>query len=145
LVDSRVYIIVKLDFGIEYTLNRRFLSTGTFRQQCQSQRIPFAPLITVNRHKKPGFDKMLWTLGHRSRNRRLHQKSPIQFKKLQTVPPSGHYAESSFYFNLFIGKHNVTIRNLWERVEGKPRDELFDVVLEVAAFARQHLLEAKKY
>lgn len=33
-------------------------------------------------------------------------------------------------------KHSVSLRNLWERVEGKPKDELFDVVLEVAAYAR---------
>jgi hypothetical protein len=34
---------------------------------------------------------------------------------------------------------------LWERIEGKPKDELFDVILEVAAYARQHLIEGKKY
>ena len=27
-------------------------------------------------------------------------------------------------------KHSVNIRNLWERVNGRPRDELYDVVLE---------------
>ena len=36
-------------------------------------------------------------------------------------------------------KHNVSVRNLWDRVLGKPKDELFDVVLEVASYAKQSL------
>ena len=62
------------------------------------------------------------------------RRIPIGLKKYRLYLPSDVCA-----------KHNVTIRNLWERVEGKPRDELFDVVLEVAAYAREHLMEAKKY
>ncbi|KRX03566.1 Terpenoid synthase [Pseudocohnilembus persalinus] len=44
-----------------------------------------------------------------------------------------------------LRKHNVSVRNLWDRIEGKPKDELFDVVLEVAAFAKKCLEEAKQY
>lgn len=42
-------------------------------------------------------------------------------------------------------KYNVSVRNLWNRVEGKPKDELFDVVLEVAAYAKKSLDDAKQY
>jgi phytoene/squalene synthetase len=48
-------------------------------------------------------------------------------------------------------KHNVSVRNLWDRIHGQPREQyllrlfrLFDVVLEVAAYARECLLRAKK-
>lgn len=42
-----------------------------------------------------------------------------------------------------LRKHNINVRNLWNRVEGKPKDELYDVVLEVAAFSKKCLDEAK--
>ena len=42
-------------------------------------------------------------------------------------------AFDSVIYNSIIVRING---NLWERVEGKPRDELFDVVLEVEAYAR---------
>jgi NADH dehydrogenase [ubiquinone] 1 alpha subcomplex assembly factor 6 len=42
-------------------------------------------------------------------------------------------------------KYNVSVRNLWDRIEGKPKDDLFDVILEVAAFAKKCLDEAKPY
>ena len=38
-------------------------------------------------------------------------------------------------------KHSITMQNLWDRINGKPREELFDLVLEVAAFARQNFIE----
>ena len=42
-------------------------------------------------------------------------------------------------------KYNVNVRNLWDRVEGKPKDDLFDVILEVSAFAKKCLDESKKF
>jgi NADH dehydrogenase [ubiquinone] 1 alpha subcomplex assembly factor 6 len=36
-------------------------------------------------------------------------------------------------------KHSVTIRNLWDRARGEPKNNFYDVVLEVAAMARQNL------
>ncbi|EGR30252.1 hypothetical protein IMG5_136840 [Ichthyophthirius multifiliis] len=42
-------------------------------------------------------------------------------------------------------KHNVSVRNLWDRINGKPKDQLFDVILEVAAYAKQSLDDSKKY
>ncbi|KAL4470689.1 hypothetical protein ABPG72_001800 [Tetrahymena utriculariae] len=42
-------------------------------------------------------------------------------------------------------KYNVSVRNLWDRVEGKPKDQLFDVVLEVASYAKKSLDESKQY
>jgi NADH dehydrogenase [ubiquinone] 1 alpha subcomplex assembly factor 6 len=44
-------------------------------------------------------------------------------------------------------KHNVTVRTLWSRHDGKPKEELFDLVLEVAAYSREMLIKArdKKY
>lgn len=41
-------------------------------------------------------------------------------------------------------RHNVNVRNIWERINGKPREELQDVVLELAALARRYLTEASK-
>jgi NADH dehydrogenase [ubiquinone] 1 alpha subcomplex assembly factor 6 len=41
-----------------------------------------------------------------------------------------------------LDKHNLTLRNMWDRVYGKANEDLFDVVLEVAAYAREHLLQA---
>jgi len=43
-----------------------------------------------------------------------------------------------------LRKHNVSVRNLWNRVEGKPKEELFDVILEVASHAKKHLEVAKE-
>lgn len=40
-------------------------------------------------------------------------------------------------------KYSVNVRNLWDRVEGKPKDDLFDVILEVTAFAKKCLDESK--
>jgi len=42
-------------------------------------------------------------------------------------------------------KHNVSVRNLWDRVLGKPKDELFDVVLEVASYAKQSLDASREF
>lgn len=42
-----------------------------------------------------------------------------------------------------LRKNNVSVRTLWDRVEGRPKDELFDVVLEVAAYSKKCLDEAK--
>jgi len=42
-----------------------------------------------------------------------------------------------------LRKHNVNVRNLWNRVEGSPKEELFDVVLEIAAHAKMHLEKAQ--
>jgi len=42
-------------------------------------------------------------------------------------------------------KHNVSVRNLWNRIDGKPKDELFDVILEVAAHAKKHLELARSF
>eukprot|EP01016_Furgasonia_blochmanni_P034097 TRINITY_DN3639_c0_g1_i12.p1 TRINITY_DN3639_c0_g1~~TRINITY_DN3639_c0_g1_i12.p1 ORF type:complete len:357 (+),score=61.74 TRINITY_DN3639_c0_g1_i12:171-1241(+) len=43
-----------------------------------------------------------------------------------------------------LTRHNVSVRNLWDRIQGKPNDDLYDAVLEVAAHAKMHLDEAKK-
>ena len=37
-------------------------------------------------------------------------------------------------------KHSISVRTLWNRIEGKPREELYDAVLEVAAFSRKSLV-----
>lgn len=39
-------------------------------------------------------------------------------------------------------KHSVFIRNLWNRQYGTPKEELYDVVLEVASYARENLIRA---
>jgi len=36
-------------------------------------------------------------------------------------------------------KHAVTLTNLWDRIKGQPKDELFDVVLEVATYSKIYL------
>jgi len=41
-------------------------------------------------------------------------------------------------------RHNVNVRNLWERIKGKPREELQDVVLELSSLARRYLKEANQ-
>lgn len=41
-------------------------------------------------------------------------------------------------------KHNISVKTLWDRRNGKPKDELFDVVLEVAAYARESLIKSKQ-
>ena len=39
---------------------------------------------------------------------------------------------SIFFINYFhyFRKYNVSVRNLWDRVEGKPKEDLYDVILE---------------
>lgn len=41
-------------------------------------------------------------------------------------------------------KHSVSIGNMWDRVYGKANENLFDVVLEVSAYAREHINRAKE-
>jgi hypothetical protein len=37
-------------------------------------------------------------------------------------------------------RHSISVRTLWNRIEGKPKEELYDAVLEVSAFARNYLV-----
>lgn len=32
------------------------------------------------------------------------------------------------------------MRNLWDRIKGKPKEELYDAILEVAAFSRNIMI-----
>lgn len=41
-----------------------------------------------------------------------------------------------------LAKYNLTVRNIWDRVYGKPSEELFDVALEVASYAKRAYEEA---
>lgn len=36
-----------------------------------------------------------------------------------------------------LAKYNLTTRNIWDRVHGKPSEELFDAALEVASYAKR--------
>ena len=72
------------------------------------------------------------------------RRVPFSLKKYRLYLPQDVMAKVIHKLSK-IFKHNINVRNLWERIEGKPKDELFDVILEVAAYARLHLYEAKKY
>jgi NADH dehydrogenase [ubiquinone] 1 alpha subcomplex assembly factor 6 len=41
-----------------------------------------------------------------------------------------------------LSKYSLTVRNIWDRVYGKPSEELFDVALEVASYAKRAFEEA---
>lgn len=41
-----------------------------------------------------------------------------------------------------LGKYNLTTNNIWDRVHGKPSEELFDGVLEIASHAKKAFEEA---
>lgn len=41
-------------------------------------------------------------------------------------------------------KYNLTIKNIWDRVYGKPSEELFDAALEVASYAKKAFEEATR-
>ena len=57
---------------------------------------------------------------------------------VKKIPYSLRYHKVNMPIDL-MEKHNVSLRNLWDRVYGKPNEDLFDVVLEVSAYARMHL------
>ena len=45
-----------------------------------------------------------------------------------------------------LTKYNLTPKNIWDRVHGKPSEELFDGVLEIAAHAKKCFeLAVKEY
>jgi len=33
-------------------------------------------------------------------------------------------------------KHSINVRTLWNRIDGKPKEELYDAILDVSAFSR---------
>jgi ribonucleotide monophosphatase NagD (HAD superfamily) len=41
-------------------------------------------------------------------------------------------------------KYNLTQKNIWDRVYGKPSEELFDAVLEIASYAKKAYENAVK-
>lgn len=40
-------------------------------------------------------------------------------------------------------KHNLTLMNIWERRDGIPKEDFFDAILELSAFARRDILDAR--
>ncbi len=36
-----------------------------------------------------------------------------------------------------LTKYNLTLKNIWDRVYGKPSEELFDAALEIASYAKK--------
>ncbi|CAD8050868.1 unnamed protein product [Paramecium sonneborni] len=42
-------------------------------------------------------------------------------------------------------KHSINVRSLWDRIRGEPKEELYDAVLEVAAFARTQMIKTFQY
>lgn len=69
------------------------------------------------------------------RNIRLYKKSAFWIEKIQIIYARRNFKKSNIIIKYFkihtnIYQYNVTVRNLWDRVEGKPKEDLYDVILE---------------
>ena len=58
------------------------------------------------------------------------KKVPFTLKRYKLYLPEDIMRKVPKVTN-FDWQHNVSVRNLWNRIEGKPKEELFDVILEL--------------